>query len=747
MVGEEVLKGFRPPLNGAIHRDEDASTLQSLSAWLSEALAAERHAVGQELERRHLDIVDDLAWHLGRGHGDVGGPVTLLHDLVPQPPKLAELPMLLSPTAAGGPHLKVAEHPFSLPGVFDLGTWEAPKIPGSPVMPVRDGPNVRQGVGRTAPADEENAWDNLSSSSGSLSEAGLASQHLAELVASHQLNERHSGGGPSRSSRPQVGPQATIQSVIELDQKLDIEGRALQRRWFSKMYSESTQAVANAPHGLPAAVNVIKEEESERRESVTASTAFGVDLTFGTSGAKLQRIQKVKKKGPKRTSTLNLSDTVMLHHHHWLQRLHPTVLTRDPWFETVFVMLIVLNTVFIAVELQYHGIQRGHELGYPKFTNTAEEAWPGARQVFDISEVFFGICFTLEISIKLAGLRRKFIWDWWNWFDFGIVLFWLVEQIAKGLIEFDPLLLRIARLVRLLRLLRLVRTIQGFDSLYLMTTAMRGSLLVLLWSAILLFIVQLLVALLLNNVLEAYIRDDKNAATHRLQVFEYFGTSSRATLTMFEITLGNWPPVARLLQENVSEWYMLFSVVHKLTIGFAVIGVINGVFMQETFKVAASDDKIMMRQKERAQRVHTRKMEALFQLADKDGSGMLDCSEFKEVVGDPAVKTWLGAQELDASDADTLFKLLDNGDGHLTALELVQGVARLKGPARSIDLASLMHDHNKTRELVISLCQKLLAESAHSHHGCHACHHHHHSDGGKRRSSRGSREPGEQKQK
>jgi len=70
----------------------------------------------------------------------------------------------------------------------------------------------------------------------------------------------------------------------------------------------------------------------------------------------------------------------------------------------------------------------------------------------------------------------------------------------------------------------------------------------------------------------------------------------------------------------VSEWYFVFSIAHKVTIGFAVIGVINGVFMQarrrilgrplllpvaaespcgsqETFKVAGSDDKIMMRQR------------------------------------------------------------------------------------------------------------------------------------------------------
>lgn len=44
---------------------------------------------------------------------------------------------------------------------------------------------------------------------------------------------------------------------------------------------------------------------------------------------------------------------------------------------------------------------------------------------------------------------------------------------------------------------------------------------------------------------------------------------------MFEITLANWPPVSRLLAENVSEWFMLFGVLHKLAIGFAVVSVVS----------------------------------------------------------------------------------------------------------------------------------------------------------------------------
>merc|ERR1712232_701073 len=152
------------------------------------------------------------------------------------------------------------------------------------------------------------------------------------------------------------------------------------------------------------------------------------------------------------------------------------------------------------------------------------------------------------------------------------------------------------------------------------------------------------------------------------------------------------PPVTRLLTENVSESFMFFCLLHKLTIGFAVVGVINGVFMQETFKVAAMDDLNMVRQKERAMKKHAEKMTKLFLAADSSGDGYLDAEEFRGVMNDPGVRLWLSSMDIDAADADVLFGLLDTGDGSLELKEIIQGVSRLKGPARSLDLNVLMRD-------------------------------------------------------
>ena len=82
-------------------------------------------------------------------------------------------------------------------------------------------------------------------------------------------------------------------------------------------------------------------------------------------------------------------------------------------------------------------------------------------------------------------------------------------------------------------------------------------------------------ALLITGYLTEYYFNDANVPEQNRQaVYVYFGTFSRSIYSMFEITLANWPPASRLLAENVSEWFMLFGIIHKLTIGFAVVSVV-----------------------------------------------------------------------------------------------------------------------------------------------------------------------------
>jgi Ca2+-binding EF-hand superfamily protein len=388
-----------------------------------------------------------------------------------------------------------------------------------------------------------------------------------------------------------------------------------------------------------------------------------------------------------------------------LERLEMVV--KSIAFELVFAALIFINTIVMASESQYNGIGVGFEVGYPGYTLPKERAWPGAGATFIAIDWFFGIAFSIEIVVKFIALPREFIKDWWNWLDTIIVLFWALAPSGLLYLPLDPMLLRLFRLVKLLRMLRLIGNLRGLDSLYLMTTSIKASFQALAWSMVLLFLITMMLALVLNQTLDGYLVDDDKPVEQRRTIYKYFGTFSKAMLTMFELTLANWIPASRALHENVSEGLLFLILAHKLIMGFAVVMVITSIFLRETFNVAETDDTIMRNKTRNEMARHFARMSAIFTEFDADGSGALDIEEFKGIATNPDVVSWLQAMGLSVKDVDQMFMLLDDGDGSLTAEELVNGVARLKGPARSADLIQLLSQSKTLEAEVEAIRQKL----------------------------------------
>jgi hypothetical protein len=370
----------------------------------------------------------------------------------------------------------------------------------------------------------------------------------------------------------------------------------------------------------------------------------------------------------------------------------------------------MLNALVMALEMQYRSFGIGYQLQYRRHgwsvhgtdvtvqfegpTPYEEHVWPWGVASFEVLDWVFGIVFTCELIVKACGYKWAWFKDLWNYLDAAIVGFWLLERGFSNLLEGHSSILRLCRVFRLLRLLKIVRTLKGFDSLYLLVTTLKGCFSILGWSCLLLFTVEMLCAMLMGLYLkETYFTAEEYPLEERQAVFEYFGSFSRAMLTMFEMTLANWPPVCRLLVENVNEGFLVLCLIHKLTLGFAVVGVINGVFLQETFKVASTDDRIMVRQREREVKIHTDRMSRLFEAADADSSGEIDVDEFVQILQDPTILTWLSSMELPVRDPVRLYHLLDaDGDGQLSCEEVVKGSLKLKGNAKSLDVMCMKRE-------------------------------------------------------
>jgi hypothetical protein len=370
-----------------------------------------------------------------------------------------------------------------------------------------------------------------------------------------------------------------------------------------------------------------------------------------------------------------------------MARLERIVL--GPVFETVMASLIMVNALIMAGEAQFHGIENGFKIKYRGSRRSAINTWPGAQEAFQALEVTFGVVFILELCIKVLVLRGHFVRSLWNWLDTLIVGGWTLEACFNFNTFLNPMMLRLFRLVKLLRVAKLFKTFRAFDSLSILMSSLWASVSVLFWSIIVLFTVQLAAALLFFQLLEDNIlKADAVNSLGNHELYEYFGSFTRSFLTMLELTLGNWAPVCRILTE-VSEYYGILVVAYVLLVSFAVVKVITAVFIFETHKVASSDEDLLILQQGRQTARLESNFAGVFKEIDDSGDGLVTWDEFEQIIHDQRVLTWLAALDLDVHQCESLFWLLDDGDGKISFQEFVEGVHRLKGTARSVDLITM----------------------------------------------------------
>lgn len=379
------------------------------------------------------------------------------------------------------------------------------------------------------------------------------------------------------------------------------------------------------------------------------------------------------------------------------------------WFEGTFAGLIITNTIIMVLEVQYNGSNIGNDMNFPDAGPRGDSVWPDAGIGFNRAEFFCGIVFTIELLLKMAGQKYRFIRSTWNIFDLIVVISWFFSEVMSQKLFVNPMILRLVRLMRIIRVVRLLKGIQALDSLHVLVRSIQASVSILAWASLLLMVLLTMFGLSTYYLLVDYMTDTNNTLEERQAVFFYFGTFTRTVYTLFEATLGNFSPVMRTLMLTVSEMWGPFFVMFKCVVGFAVVRVISGVFLHETFRIANTDDDLMVRRRNRDLNRHIKKMQLLFKAADAEHTGALSYHEFAELMSSPVVQTWLQAYEVNVSDMRLFFHLLDDGDGSITAEELVQGVAKLKGAAKSVDIHSMQKDVGAIKQLATNVNDALHA--------------------------------------
>lgn len=489
-------------------------------------------------------------------------------------------------------------------------------------------------------------------------------------------------------SRPDEAPASSNLAVVpSIDKSIQTEGDAGVEGGCLGHDKVATDTQIEA--------NNAAREERMRQERETSKASF--DLKKARSGSSKDLVgpgqiaRGLKSRFSHILNQKKAEEVDVAHESCWAQF---ESFVRGPAWEALFAALIVANALVMAADTQYVGLDTGYNIKYPGSTRPASEVWPGARDAFDMLELTFGIIFVVELVVKIVVFRLSFVKAFWNWLDVLIVGGWCLDVLLDVKSVLNPMMLRLFRLVKLMRVAKLFKTFQAFDSLSILMGSMKASVSVLFWSIVVIFVVQLASALLFCQMLSGYIKNIKLHDTDRLEkleVYQFFGTFTRSFLTMLELSLGQWAPVCRMLREQVNEWYVLAVMVYVLLVSFAAVKVISAVFILETQKVAATDEALLILQKERQTDSLDKNFAGVFKEIDESGDGHVTKEEFGTLLHDHRVLTWLAALDLDVEQCEGLFSLLDNGDGKISFQEFVQGVHRLKGPARSVDMITVSH--------------------------------------------------------
>lgn len=391
------------------------------------------------------------------------------------------------------------------------------------------------------------------------------------------------------------------------------------------------------------------------------------------------------------------------------------------WTFTTIVSLIIVLTSFNT------GLQTDNEARKELRPSSSEVPSVTVTDVLRASrkvDEFFCWLFLCEVLLRVWAERLDFVLGEelnWNLFDSVLLVVSFSERYANLRVFAFTRKLRMLRIIRVIKVLKMFR---AFDVLRRMVSSILTSLLSVTWVVIVLLLMMYMFSLYFIEAAVMHVQtntedghpvnDDLLALLH-----QYFGTIGRSMLSLFMAISGgtDWGDVSEALWSLgwAPPFVFLAFIVFML---FAVVNIVTGIFVEQASRLAEVDRDMIMRQEVEAQREVSRDIEAFFRTIDIDGNGTLTWTEFKGSLRHKKVLAYFEHLGIDADNARQVFVLLDrHRTGQVPIEAFVDGCMRLRGPAKSIDMAVLLNESKKSREAMETLAHGLGAIARPSHSG------------------------------
>merc|ERR1711879_171632 len=156
-----------------------------------------------------------------------------------------------------------------------------------------------------------------------------------------------------------------------------------------------------------------------------------------------------------------------------------------------------------------------------------------------------------------------------------------------------------------------------------------------------------------TQVLNMYVKDETNDLEMRIWINHGYGDGFKALWTIFKLTFsGGWPQWCDALVVDVHAGWGIFFSAYIVVVTFAIFRIITALFIQETMKIASSDDERMLKKHMDEKNAYIRKLRNVFLAADTSGDGNLNYEELHSLLANNVMRAYLALLDLSVLDVD-----------------------------------------------------------------------------------------------
>lgn len=363
-------------------------------------------------------------------------------------------------------------------------------------------------------------------------------------------------------------------------------------------------------------------------------------------------------------------------------------------FELLSTLAILSSSILVGVEVQYSA------------THLNDPLPPIFRALRDFYSMFFLAEYLCRIAADGPYIFFYMSQDkGWAWFDAVVVIAGLVDfsfdmllltqSGSKPLVDVRQMrMVRMCRGMRILRTLRVQRFAGHLAPLRTLVYSIAVTLRSLGWAMVLLLLVIYVTGVVICQGAVDALAGGSVDEDLRKDLGDYWVPLDEAMFSLFQTVTGglNWrDAMMPLLALPPPTPWVLPTFVGFVT--FAMLNVVTGVFCSCAIETAQRNPEVIAMSVIKNRQVYVDNLKALFLKTDQDASGLISLAELERLIADDVLHAHLCALGIAASDAWTLFKLLDTEKkGEIDINEFVRGCERLEGNAKGVSMASVAEE-------------------------------------------------------